>query len=69
MLIYGYIIYLLLLAILWVFFTRVRGKTLEQLFDQSAVEHHQIIELHRKHPAGGDWQEFNNWLAVEKSDS
>lgn len=69
MIIYGYFIYILMAAILWVFWRKVRGRTFEELLQLRALEHHQIIELHRKHPFGGTWTEFNYWLEVERSNT
>lgn len=69
MIIYGYIIYVLLAAILWAFWKKVRGQSFQKLIQQSAIEHHQIQELHKNHPHGGTWGEFNEWLAAERANT
>lgn len=63
MIVYGYIVYLILAAILWHFWKCVHGRTFDDLLRESAREHHQIQDLHREHPHGGTWKEFNRWLA------
>lgn len=62
----GYIIYALLALILWVFWKRVRGQTLEQLLHEGALEHHRVLEFHQKHPQGGTWGEYKRWLTEDE---
>ena len=51
----GYILYLLLVAIL-VLFWRVRaGRNLDQMLDDIAHHHHDVIAFLKTHPLGADW--------------
>ncbi len=53
--------------ILYCMWVKVRGKTLEEIVDESAVEHHAIVDVFEEHPHGGTAQEYDRWLNTDKS--
>ncbi len=62
MILTGYLLYPIMAIILLWMWTRVRGKSLEEIVDQSKHEHDVLVALFEVHPRGGDWLEFNRWL-------
>lgn len=58
----GYIVYLLLAAILVRFWWKIRGSSFDDLLADSTREHHQISRILRRHPQGGTWRELRSWI-------
>ncbi len=62
----GYLLYLLLAAIIFAMWRRVRGLAFTDLIERSAQEHHVIQRIGEKHPGGGSWKEFKEWYRAAK---
>ena len=65
----GYIIYVLLLVLLYLFRQRKGARTFDNLLDQSVREHHFVQHVHQRHPQGGTWREFEAWMKEEEMKS
>ena len=61
----SYILVVFLALILWAFWQKVRGQRFDDLLKASALEHHRVAEVHKKHPHGGTWGEFKLWYETE----
>lgn len=62
----AYLLYVLLFVIVLAMWRRVRGRSLTDLFDASAREHHRVQRVAAKHPRGGTWKEMRIWLREEQ---
>ena len=58
----AYLLYLIMAIILLWMWQRVRGKSVEDIVQESADHHHQLIALFEVHPQGGSWREFESWV-------
>jgi hypothetical protein len=58
----GWPLFVLLGALLFYFWTRVRGASLDELFERQHEEHVAVHKVLHKHPKGGTYQEFNRWM-------
>ena len=58
----GWIIYLLLVAILYWFWRRTRGLSFDDLLERDAEIHHLVQKTFEEHPDGGTWREYKAWL-------
>ncbi|MFQ5938265.1 MAG: hypothetical protein ACE5LB_17825 [Acidiferrobacterales bacterium] len=58
----GWIIYVLLAVLLYLFWRQVRGMSFNDLLDRSAREHHHVLKVIGKHPKGGSWREHKQWM-------
>ncbi len=58
----GWILYLLLAALLHLFWRNVRGLSFEDLLARSAREHHRVQKVISRHPRGGSWGEYKQWV-------
>lgn len=56
----------LLVAILYLFWRRVAGLSMGDLFKRSASEHHRVHDVLSEHPNGGTWRNFQRWMARTK---
>ncbi len=63
----GCVIYILLIVLLYWFWQRMRARSFEDLLDRSTREHHQVQQVHRRHPQGGSWREFQSWMNEEET--
>ncbi len=61
MFILGFALYPIMAIILWVMWRRVQGMTLEQILAKAAAEHHQLNEIFKAYPQGGDFREMERW--------
>lgn len=59
---FGWILYLLLAALLYLFWFKTRGKSFDDLLNQSAREHHEVMEVTARHPHGGTWRQHKQWM-------
>lgn len=62
---FGWILYVALAAVLAMFCRNMRGKSLQDFFDENDALHHQVHGVIRKHPQGGNWQEYQAWMKEE----
>jgi hypothetical protein len=58
----GWILYVALLALLYLFWRNVRGLSFDDLLERSAREHHTVLKVIKKHPRGGSWSEHKQWM-------
>ena len=58
----GWPLYLLLGALLFYFWTRVRGMTFDEMIDRQLDVHLAVHKVLHKHPKGGTFEDFNRWL-------
>ncbi len=61
----GYLLYLLVAALLVLFWRHVRGLSFDALLDRAAEEHHHVHRVLAKHPEGGAWREHQDWMRAE----
>lgn len=62
MIVWGWIIYILLFALLYLFWRHVRGASFADLLERAQHEHHQVQRVHAAHPRGGTWREHRRWM-------
>jgi hypothetical protein len=63
----GVILYLLLAAIIVMFWLKIRKKSLDDLLEQSNRDHHHVQKVIAKHSYGGSWNEHQQWMKEEDS--
>ena len=61
----AYLLYPMMAIILLWMWVRVRGKSLEEIVQTSADEHHALTDLFEDHPLGGSWPEFCSWQKIK----
>ncbi len=61
----GPLLYALLVALLLIFWWRVRGQSFDALLEQGHREHHHILKVITKNPHGGTWKEHRKWMREE----
>jgi hypothetical protein len=59
---FGWLLYVVLAALLTYFWTKVRGSTFDDLLDGAGDEHHRVHDVLAKHPQGGTWAEYKSWM-------
>ena len=62
----GWIIYVLLAALLYLFRIKTRGMSFDDLLNQSAREHHEVMQVTARHPHGGSWRQHKQWINLEE---
>ncbi len=63
---FGWILYVLLAALLYLFWFKTRGMSFDDLLNQSAREHHEVMKVTARHPHGGTWHEHKQWMKREE---
>ncbi len=58
----GWLLYGVLAALLYYFWTKVRGASLDDLLERANSEHHRVHAVLAKHPKGGAWAEYKRWM-------
>ncbi len=58
----GWIIYVVLAALVYLFWRNVRGLSFDDLLERAAREHHRVLRIIAKHPWGGAWSECKRWM-------
>jgi hypothetical protein len=66
MIISGWFLYLLVVLFILLFWIKVRGLTFEELLERSVHEHEYVKIIFAKHPQGGSWHEFKQWLKEQE---
>ncbi len=61
----GYLLYLVLAALLVLFWRHVRGLSFDALLARAAREHDRVHRVLAKHPEGGSWGEYLDWMRAE----
>ena len=62
---FGAILYLLLLALIILFWQKVRGLSFDDILGQIDHDHHHVHRVIGKHPLGGTWKEHQQWMQEE----
>ena len=63
---FGWILYVLLAVLLYLFWVTTRGRSFDDLLNQSAREHHEVMKVNARHPHGGTWREHKQWIKREQ---
>ncbi len=58
----GYSVYILLAALIALFWGARAGRTVDQLIAAGDHLHHQVLATGKKHPKGGTWAEHSRWM-------
>ena len=58
---FGWVLYLLLAAVLFFFWRQVRGASFDELLARAEREHHAVLKILAKHPRGGSWRDHRRW--------
>ena len=61
----GYLLYLVVAALLILFWRHVRGLSFDRLLARAEEEHHRVHRVLAKHPDGGAWREYLDWMKAE----
>lgn len=61
----GYLLYLLVAALMVLFWRHVRGLSFDALLSRAAEAHHHVHRVLAKHPQGGTWREHLDWMRAE----
>ena len=61
----GWLLYVLLAGLLAYFWSKVRGCTMDQLLERASRDHHRVHKVLAKHPQGGGWAEYQDWMGAE----
>jgi hypothetical protein len=62
----GWILYVLLAALLYLFWVKARAMSFDDLLDQSAREHHEVMRVIARYPHGGTWRQHKQWMKQEE---
>ncbi len=57
----GYLLYVVLAALLYIHWRAAAGRGIDELLD--AGNHHQVMRVIATHPKGGDWRDTCRWMA------
>ncbi len=58
----GWLLYVVLAGLLYYFWSKVRGCSLDELLERSTLDHHRVHDVLAKHPRGGTWAEHKSWM-------
>lgn len=58
----GWMLYIVLAVLLFFVFPHFRGKSMEDLFEDSEALHHQVNAVGAEHPRGGSWAQHRAWM-------
>ncbi len=61
----GYLLYLIVAALLVLFWRHIRGLSFDALLARAAKQHHHVHRVLAKHPEGGTWHEYQVWVQAE----
>ncbi|MCZ6634845.1 MAG: hypothetical protein O7G87_15695 [bacterium] len=62
---FGTILYLLLLALVLLFWQKMRGLSFDDILGKIDHEHHHVHRVIAKHLLGGTWKEHQQWMEEE----
>lgn len=62
----SWIVYVLLAALLYLFWIKTRGIAFDDLLHQSAREHPEVMQVTARHPHGGAWRRHQQWMKREE---
>ncbi len=58
----GWLVYVLLAALLYYFWTKVRGISFDELIERDHEEHIRVHKVLHKHPKGGTFEQYRRWM-------
>ncbi len=61
----GYLLYLLVAVLVVLFWRHVRGLSFDALLARAAREHHHVHRVLAKHPQGGTWRAYQDWMRTQ----
>lgn len=61
----GYLLYLVVAALLALFWRHRRGKSVDELLARATRDHHHVHRVLARHPHGGTWQDYREWMRAE----
>ncbi len=61
----GYLLYLVVTALLVLFWRHLRGLSFEALLARAETRHHHVHRVLAKHPEGGAWRDYRDWMRAE----
>jgi hypothetical protein len=62
---FGWLLFVLLAAVLALFWKNGGARPLDELLERDRALHHQVHRVLEKHPAGGTWQQYRAWIREE----
>lgn len=62
---FGWIVYVLLAALLFVFWRKARGHSLDALLERGTTEHRHVHGVLAQHPEGGTWKDHQRRMSEE----
>ena len=66
MLEFGVVLYAILVLLVVMFLRRAWGRSFDDVLDRSEAEHHHVHGVHSRHPLGGTWKQFRQWMKEEE---
>ena len=66
MLEFGVVLYAILVLLVVMFLRRAWGRSFDDVLARSEAEHHQVHGVHSRHPLGGTWMQFRQWMKEEE---
>ena len=63
----GWILYFLFAGLMIAFWRKAGGRKMEALFEESYLHHTRVLGVISKHPRGGPWQQYRQWMDKKKS--
>ena len=61
----GWLLYVVLAALLALFWKHRGGRSLDALLERDTALHHQVHRVIEKHPAGGTWRQHQAWMCED----
>jgi len=61
----GYLLYLVVAALLVLFWRHLRGLSFDALLARGAKQHHHVHRVLANRPEGGTWREYQDWMRAE----
>jgi hypothetical protein len=58
---FGWLLYVVLGALLFYFWRRVRGASFDELLERQHEEHVAVHKVLHDHPKGGDYADYKRW--------
>lgn len=59
----GYLLYVVLAALLYIHWRAAAGRGINALLDAGHRHHHQVMRVIADHPKGGTWRDTCRWMA------
>ncbi len=56
-------LYPMMAAIIYVIWRKLRGRSIEEIVEDSAHEHRALLDVAANHPEGGTAKQYSDWLS------